>query len=499
MGKIAEAIREEACKLVSRHQTYLFNLHEETRRLNERSGIIWQKELLVPEYWNCHDGFDPYHVRKHADSIGYSIERAIRRGIYRPRPGVQYRVPKDDGTERTVTVFPVADQAVSKLLFKCLLKKNRARFSSRSFAYRADLTVHDAVLHISSSLAGQNRIFLAEYDFRKYFDTISHGYLDQILDDKRFCFTAVERRIVRMFITSSIYDPAAYRLDHIQERQQGIPQGTSISLFLANLAAHPLDRRLEMLRVDFARYADDTLVWSSEYHEVCRAVDMLAEASREMGAEFNLKKSPGVRILIPEEASAELESTTYVEFVGYRVNAKCISIRDNTVKRIKQHIARLIYVNLLQQPKAGRLVANRVTGDYDTDYTIMVAQLRRYLYGDLTEIKLAKYLSGHTPNIAYRGLMSFYPLVDDEHQLRELDGWMLHTVYTTLCRRRRLFNDAGTIPTAIPHKIPNHHGLLDPALGRRRLPSFLRIAKFLNKAAQKYGASAVAAKPGPPS
>jgi hypothetical protein len=43
----------------------------------------------------------------------------------------------------------------------------------------------------------------------------------------------------------------------------GIPQGTSISLFLANVAAYALDRRLETLGVGFVRYADDTIIWST--------------------------------------------------------------------------------------------------------------------------------------------------------------------------------------------------------------------------------------------
>ncbi|MFL5352211.1 reverse transcriptase domain-containing protein [Archangium sp.] len=495
---IFKTIQAEARKLVARHQQYAFGLHEETRRLQERSGLVWTKEVLTPEYWGCNDGFNPYHVRKHAKSIAYAVEKSLKTKLYRPRPAIRYSVPKDDGSPRNVSVFQVADQAIARLVFKRLLEKNKGRFSSKSFAYRSDLTVHDAVLHLSSSFAGRKRIFMAEYDFRKYFDSISHDHIERVLNDKRFYITDEERKIIQGFLRSSIYSIADYQLGHTQKRNKGIPQGVSTSLFLANIAAYPLDRRLEQLRVDFARYADDTLVWSDDYGELCHAVEVLAATADEMGVEFNLKKSPGVRMLVEEGAGAELAKTTYVEFVGYKVNAHTIGIRDSTAERIKSHIARLIYANLLEQPLAGRCIPGRVSGPRDADYTVMISQIRRYLYGELTEEKLAKYLSGDTPEMRYRGLMSFYPIVDDDTQLKQLDGWLLHTIYTSLLRRAELFQQAGLQVTARPHGFPKEE-LTSPNLGFYRIPSFRRIAKMLNKAARKYGPSSVAHPVGPSS
>ncbi|MBZ4402419.1 reverse transcriptase domain-containing protein [Myxococcus sp. AS-1-15] len=488
---IREAIAAEAQKLVTRHQRYAWNLHEDVERREARSGLPCPKEVKTPSYWSCDPGFNPYHVRKNALGIAYAIQKSLKSKRYRPRPAVLYPVPKLDGTYRPVSIFQVADQAISRLVFSHLLEKNKGRFSARSFAYRNDLSVHDAILHLASSLAGRRRVFMAEYDFTKYFDMLSHEHINRVLRDKRFFITDEERQIAMAFVESSIYPASSYSREHSEKRTIGIPQGASTSLFLANIAAYPLDRRLEQLRVDFARYADDTLIWSDDYGELCRAVDTLAEVALEMGVDFNLKKSPGVRLLVEREAKAELSRASEIEFVGYRVDAQKIGIRDLSVDAIKEHISYLIYSNLLEQPRAGQFLPSRVLNTVDTDYNILILQLQRYLYGNLTEEKLSKYLAGDAPQIHYQGLMSFYPIVNDLKQLRELDGWLLHTVFTTLRLRSKLYASAGTTPTAFPHGNPKEQ-LVKPPKGLPRLPSFFRISKLLNRASVKYGATSVA-------
>jgi len=79
-------------------------------------------------------------------------------------------------------------------------------------------------------------------------------------------------------------------------RERGIPQGTSISLFLANVAPWDLDRSLERLGVSFVRYADgvsyrvighvrpdiaDQFQSSTvlEYRRTCRATEWLVSGS----------------------------------------------------------------------------------------------------------------------------------------------------------------------------------------------------------------------------
>jgi RNA-directed DNA polymerase len=280
-------------------------------------------------------------------------------------------------------------------------------------------------------------------------------------------------------------------------RQRGVPQGTSVSLFLANVAAWPLDRALERLGVGFARYADDTLIWSPDYARLCEGVDAINEEAESIGVRLNLRKSEGISILAPTEAPAEFKSKPTVEFVGYAFSASGISIRASAVQRIKKRIAYLIYRNLIEAPKRGQIVPTRFAPPVDRDYVVLIYQLRRYLYGDLSEEKLRKYLGRTAPRMHYKGVMSFYPLVDDSSLLKQLDGWLLHTVFTSVKERQRILLAAGHSVTVPPHttakaNLPNFFGMSTGGTTLDlRLPSLVRMGKLLRRAAQTHGPNTI--------
>jgi hypothetical protein len=407
-------------------------------------------------------------------------------------------VPKADGSNRTVSVFQVADAAVSRLIFRSLLEKNRQRLSAYSFAYRRDLTVHDAIQHIAADIVGRERIFIAEYDFAKYFQSILHEHIWRILQDQRFLVTDLEHRVLDAFLKVPTADIATYVESGGDSRIRGLPEGTSVSLFLANVAAWPLDRSLERLGVGFARFADDTLIWSHDYSRICEAAEVLNESARLIGATLNLKKSEGISILAPAHAPAEFKTKSSVEFVGYSFSSGRIGIRLSAQSRIKRRISKLIFHNLLEQPKNGVFVADRIAPPVDRDYVTMVRQIRRYLYGDLSEERLIKYLSQSAPCIRYKGVMAFYPLVDDFHQLQELDGWLLRSVHSTLKKRRSLFEANGIIDLPPPAGLSMKEIIGFASVSSEgfpldlRLPSFVRIGRVLHRAAMTYGPNAIA-------
>ncbi len=494
---ITQEIGGEAQRLIQRHEKYSKDLADEFVRRNRRTGGSDPYVVQRPGYWEIAAGFNPYLVRANCEGIGRSIRHSIRNLEYHPRNAIQYQVPKSDGTSRGVSVFQVADSAVSRIVFHSLLEKNRQRLSAYSFAYRADLTVHDAIQHISSDIRGKPRIFVAEYDFSKYFDSIRHEHIWQTLDEQGFLFTEVERQVMGAFLGCPTIVQSDYVELGAQRRVVGVPQGTSVSLFLANVAAWPLDRALERLGVGFARYADDTLIWSTDYARLCEAVDSVNEIAKSIGSELNLRKSSGISILAPEGAPAEFKSKSSVEFVGYSFSSRGISIRESSVVRIKRHIAHLIFVNLLEAPMNGSVDPARFAPFVDRDYVVLIRQLRRYLYGDLTEEKLRQYRRRVVPRIRYKGIMAFYPVIDRLDELKALDGWLLHTISTSVRKRTAILNGFGHTDLPIPHGLSESDLLTlrgrttDGQALDLQIPSFVRISAMLRRAALTHGPNAI--------
>jgi RNA-directed DNA polymerase len=172
-------------------------------------------------------------------------------------------------------------------------------------------------------------------------------------------------------------------------------------------------------------------------------------------------------------------------------------MRDNAVEKVKTRLRELLFFNLLDVPLAGQLDPRRL-GRVDRDYYVFILQARRYLYGDLSEKGLRRLQAKGSPLRRFKGLMSFYPLVDDTPILAELDGWLASQAWLTMHRRAEILQGQGFTTLPPPHGL----ALADLVRYRRvsettggeidmRLPSFRRIANVVAQASRLHGPNLV--------
>jgi RNA-directed DNA polymerase len=491
---IRKALEDECSKLIDRHFEYLSFLDADVKRKSKKLGTHVSKLIKLPEYWAVEPRFHPFKVRPRIEFYADTLTKKIKQHRFEVNTSILHKVPKSDGTIRTVNVFQIADSAISRLVYKSLLAKNYARFSGYAYAYREDKIAYDAIKEISSDWRGKSRIYVAEFDYSKFFDNIRHDYIWQIFDRHGFVATPQEKKIVEAFLRCRSAETAEYSPTGGVERKVGIPQGTSISLFLANLVCFELDRELERLGVGFARYADDTLIWSANYSKVVEAFDKIENYGGLMGVPLNLDKSQGVHLLTTRGVEGEIQSKLSVDFLGHEISLEKIAIKAKHVERIKRKISFLIYQNLVQAPKKGTFNTARLGVDIDFDFVVALFQVRRYLYGGLSNGQLYAFLRGQIPTIHFKGLMSFYPLVNDDEQLSKLDGWLINTFKQALRLREKLWLSKGIAVLPGP-KIGWINELekfrkFNSATGKSfdlQLPSFRLINSAIDRAIQKTG------------
>jgi RNA-directed DNA polymerase len=496
---LKQSILDECNKLIDRHYDYLFELEENTERKKRRLGHAVAKNVMYPRYWDVHDGFNPFKVRSARcfSTYAYTLSKKLRTLTYTPHTSIIHSIPKDSGDNRDLNIFQIPDATISRLVYKSLLSKNVNLFSAYTYAYRDDRDAHDAILKIGSDWQRRDRVYVAEFDFSKFFDRITHEYLWDVLRTHGFLYTEMEEYVLNAFLTSKYAPTTIYTPNSGEQRKIGIPQGTSVSLFLANLACWELDQEMERIGVHFARYADDTLVWSNSYDQVIRAYDAISHFSKLMGVPINFDKSEGIT-LISERADEEFKAKSKVTFLGYDVSLKQVSISAKSVPRIKQRISYLIYENLLQPLRQGVYNPARL-GLIDWDYVTALGQIRRYLYGGLNDTKLRRFRLGIITNLRFRGLMSYYPLVNDEQQLKDLDGWLIHTLKQALRLRQKLWRSKAGIDLPGPssnwvEELAHIKKWMDPASKEVfdfRVPSFLQINRTMKIGLKRSGVSSV--------
>jgi hypothetical protein len=127
-----------------------------------------------------------------------------------------------------------------------------------------------------------------------------------------------------------------------------------------------------------------------------------------------------------------------------------------------------------------------------------IMQIRRYMYGGLSGQQLRNYINGRTKRIYFKGIMSFYPLVNDEEQLKALDGWLVSVIYRSLRLRFQLlkkwgYNRSHIFPFNVHHsdmvwrfKQKKIHG--KPLL---EIPSFMLVQRALEKGLENRGIESV--------
>ncbi|GJL37836.1 hypothetical protein TUM17576_46560 [Enterobacter hormaechei] len=252
---------------------------------------------------------------------------------------------------------------------------------------------------------------------------------------------------------------------------------------------------MEREGVKFSRYADDTIVWTRDYSKICNAFNLITEFSKNAGVRINVKKSDGISLLTKDGLKSEIVSKKNLDFLGYSLSVDKVSIKSTSIVKIKKQISYLLYRNLIQPLKNRSLAGQSIpANDKDENFLRAMVQIRRYMYGGLQDSTIKNFLSGRSKRIFFKGVMSFYPLVTDEQQLRELDGWLVSVIYRSLKLRSRLLNQHGynrnynfpfkqlrdeLVPSCARIKI-NGKKLLE-------IPSFLLISKALRKGLVENG------------
>lgn len=476
-------ILEEAKKSASKYQDYHNYLHLEYNRNCRRLLSVNSKEVKIPEEWSFDKKYNPFYVVKHAKKIARSIALKIKNKTYRPIPAREKTIPKKGGGTRTISIYQIPDSAVSDKIYHDLLRKNKHRFSSFAYAYRNDRNIHFAIQDIANELKKSPRIFIAEFDFSNFFGSIKHDYIYQQIDQNCFQVSNTDRQIITSFLAD--------------RNGVGIPLGTSVSLFLANLACWQLDRKLEDEGLRFARYADDTIIWTKDYTKICNAFNIINEFSSTTGIKINYSKSDGISLLKREDLRSEFSnSKNFIEFLGYKISVDAIGIKSHSVQNIKKQISYLLYKNLIQPINGTPIKArNFPTVRGDQDFLSAILQIRRYLYGSLSEQTLKKYLNGTYLKLNFKGIMSFYPLIDDENQMKELDRWLVSTILNTLRKRKKLLEQVG-FPVApnFPYNLNGQNiisvcenQMLGNKKGVFQIPSFFRIYRAIQLGVKNEG------------
>lgn len=174
-------------------------------------------------------------------------------GVYTPQACRAVDIPKTGGGHRRVVIPTVRDRVAQAAACALLQPHIEPLLHPCSYAYRAGVGVHDALLKVAE-YRNRGLVHVLRADIARFFDTVRHDLLLRQLELAEV--PGPLRALVSAWITGLIAAPGEPALPN----PLGLPQGLPVSPLLANLYLTPFDRRIVEAGWKLVRYADDFTV-----------------------------------------------------------------------------------------------------------------------------------------------------------------------------------------------------------------------------------------------
>lgn len=208
------------------------------------------------------DGVTGAAYAQDLDKNLHALHARLRSGTYKAPPVRRIEIPKGTGGEtRPIGIPAFEDKIVQRAVVMLMEPIFEHDFYDFSYGYRPNRGAHDALDAVWQSTMAVNGGWVLEVDVSKFFDTLDHQQLQQLVS-RRVCDGAL-RRLIGKWLNAGVMSG-----ELVSYPESGTPQGGVISPLLANIYLHYVLDRWYMRTVrarlsgrsGLIRYADDFVI-----------------------------------------------------------------------------------------------------------------------------------------------------------------------------------------------------------------------------------------------
>ena len=249
------------------------------------------------------------------------------------QPGAYRTFHLTNPKSRLISAAPYRDRVVHHALCNIILPIFEKTFIHNSYANRLGFGTHRALRKFTDFARNSN--YVLQCDIRKYFPTIDHIILKQLLRRKLKCPDTLwlidtlidnsneQETVIDYFLGDDLLTPVI--------RRKGLPIGNLTSQFFANVYLNSFDHFVkEELKISkYVRYVDDFALFSDERQ-------LLADAR--LAIEEYLSQ---LRLKIHPVKSQLFETKIGAIFLGFRIFPDRIRVRNSNLHQARRRLKRL--------------------------------------------------------------------------------------------------------------------------------------------------------------
>ena len=274
-----------------------------------------------------------------------NLEDLLKSGRYCAPPVKRVYIPKAGSTDekRPIGIPTYEDKILQRAIVMALEPIVEKEFYDFSYGFRPGKSAHDALERLWKECMNMNGGYVIDMDISKYFDTIDHKLLREILS--RRVNDGVITRVIGKWLNAGVMD-GNQRL----YPGKGTPQGGVISPLLSNLFLHEVldDWFVKTVKPrllgksGMVRYADDAVIICELKEDAERIYKVLGLRFEKYGLKIHPEKTRLLDFTKPTGGQGKGNSSfTFLGFTHYWTKSRkgnWIVGRKTDSKRLKRAI-----------------------------------------------------------------------------------------------------------------------------------------------------------------
>jgi group II intron reverse transcriptase/maturase len=265
------------------------------------------------------DGQTAAEYAAHLEQNLQSLIDRLKSGRYHAPPVRRRYIDKSDGGKRALGIPSFEDKVAQRAMAMLLEPIYEQDFLDCSFGFRAGRNAHQALQVLRRGIMERRGRWVLEVDVRKYFDSIDHAKLRELL--ARRVTDGVVRRIIDKWLKAGVLEQG-----QLFYPDAGTPQGGVISPALSNVFLHYVLDEWFAQQVQprlrgsstLVRYCDDFVMLFACQDDAERVHAVLGKRLARFGLELHPDKTRLIDFRLPaERVGAEMTLPTTFTFLGF--------------------------------------------------------------------------------------------------------------------------------------------------------------------------------------